>query len=240
MVLDNAVEWKTERILSLKSTHTTLLDDFHRYSDCVADGGKQLRSRHHTKQMTRSPEPSRLCTKSLLTVISFWCAFCFSPLRYCRFISVLLQSIRMHVVVAVPCVSRCVYVVEISPFGVWVFYVHSVSCVSVRACEAWRCVCVYACKSAKHGCIMCVFPCIPQQRQQQQQQRTLNKEQWRRRVRGAYETLSLSKRYDRATIQLHLFYRGGATVVLVQWLLYGDSNNTAATTTTTKKKHILF
>lgn len=60
----SAVYWECGRMkngknLSLKSTHTTLLDDFHRYSECVADGGKQLRSRHHTKQMTRSPELTR-------------------------------------------------------------------------------------------------------------------------------------------------------------------------------------
>lgn len=175
MILDNAVEWKTERILSLKSTHTTLLDDFHRYSDCVADGGKQLRSRHHTKQMTRSPEPSRSCTKSLLSVISFSLLFFFPLCFSMYFISVLLHSIRMHIcrccraVYFIVCIQRnCRLECECE------YFMYIDGCLSVREYVSCRCVCVYAYKSARHGCITCTFPCILQQRQQQQ---TLNIEQ---------------------------------------------------------------
>lgn len=54
---------KTEKILRFgyKSTHTTLLDDFHRNSECIADGGKQLKSpsRHETDDALRTPAESK-------------------------------------------------------------------------------------------------------------------------------------------------------------------------------------
>lgn len=95
-----SVYWQCGRIYekrkefsrSLKSTHTTLLDDFHRYSDCVADGGKQLRSRHHTKQMTRSPERSR----SWHEVAVVYSAYVFLHLVYRMVVSLALSRSLSH------------------------------------------------------------------------------------------------------------------------------------------------
>ena len=169
--------------------------------------------------MTRSPEPSRSCTKSLLSVISFSFAFFVSLFSPMYFISVLLHSIRMHIcrcccaVCLIVCIRRnCRSECECE------YFMYIECCRSVRECVSWRCVCVYACKSAKHGCITCAFLCIPQQRPTTAaaaniEQSGIEKESARC---IQYEALSLTERYDRATIQLHLFYRGGATVVLVQ------------------------
>lgn len=135
--IDNAVEYvkNGKNSLSLKSTHTTLLDDFHRYSDCVADGGKQLRSSHlrnRWRAQTKTPEHARSVN-----------SLCFFRFYYFH-----LSSTRLSMsakLLFVLCVGLC-YSVHTSrlffssAFGTFCTYVFAVSC---SMCSL-VCVCVCA------------------------------------------------------------------------------------------------